>query len=248
MRARGGVQGAGASPRSGMVRRAPGVPHLVSGFPTETVRYDFGSIAVDLVAVHDLESRLDRQRLIADPDFEPPYWALLWSGSRILAHHVVQTLDVRGKSVLDAGCGLGLVGVTAARCGAGVTAIDRAREAAGFVRASARLNGCSVDVLVGDLLARPLSTRFDLILAAELLYDVPGFDRLAEALTALLAPEGSLWMADARRVDTTSFYAALARRGLTIGDEGEVDAREEGSLVRVQVREITRPGARAARA
>jgi ribosomal protein L11 methyltransferase len=60
-------------------------------------------------------------------------------------------------SVLDAGCGSGVVAVGAARLGFGpVVALDLDPVAVGVARETARLNGVSVDVRQADVLRDPL--------------------------------------------------------------------------------------------
>jgi predicted nicotinamide N-methyase len=196
---------------------------------------------VRLVGVRNLEAEIDRERLIADPDYEPPYWALLWSGATLLAQETARSIECRGRSVLDAGCGLGLTAVAAARAGGTVTAIDRDPDALAFLRASALANDLRIATVRGDLVRLPFGGgRFDLILAAEILYDVAAFADLAEALAGALAPEGSLWIADARRIDTRPFFAAAERARLQPRSTKVVDVREEGSLVRVSLLELRR--------
>jgi len=232
-----GVLGAGAAVAS--ARRA--TPTAIAGLPTELTSHDLGAFAIRLVAVRDLESQLDRERLLADEEYEPPYWALLWSGSALLARQVAESFDCTGRWVLDAGCGLGLTALAAARRGGAVVALDRDRTAVQFVRASAQENELRVMALAGDLLELPFRRRFEIILAGEILYDAAGFDRLANALSGALAPGGVLWIADARRVDTAGFFAAAERWGLTLATTRECEVREEGSLVRVHLSQWRRP-------
>jgi predicted nicotinamide N-methyase len=216
------------------------IPSIIAGYPTEVVAYDLGAISVGLASVQDLESRLDRQRLLCDDGYEPPYWALVWSGAKLLAQHVVQAIDCRGKAVLDVGCGLGLTAIAAARCGAAVAAIDRDLAAIEFLLASAAANGVHVEALVGDVTQVRLPRRYDLVLAAELVYDVASFDRLGAALVSALAPGGSLWVADASRVNAHAFYEGLERRGLAIQEVAVREEREEGSPIRVRLVELKR--------
>jgi predicted nicotinamide N-methyase len=219
------------------------VPSVIAGHPTEVVAYELGGLNVALVCVQDLEARLDRQRLLCDEAYEPPYWALVWTGARLLARHVVEAVDCEGKTVLDVGCGLGLTSVAAARRGALVTAIDRDLAATEFLLASAAANRVRVEALVGDVTAVRLPRRYDIVLAAEILYDFAAFDRLGAALAGALAPGGSVWLADAGRVNTRAFYAGLERRGLAIREVAVREDREEGTPVRIRLLELRRASA-----
>ena len=218
----------------------PSIPAAIGGFPTHVQAYDLGPYTIGLVSVRDLEGRVDRERLLQDETLVPPYWALVWSGARILAEHVAERLDCRGKRALDIGCGLGLVALAAARKGARVVAIDRELAAIEFLLASAETNRVDVTALVGDVTSANLSQRFDLLFAAELLYERSEFESLADALVQLAAPEATIWVADAQRVATEPFYEALARRGFVVREVCSCDVREEATLVRVRLIALAR--------
>jgi 2-polyprenyl-3-methyl-5-hydroxy-6-metoxy-1,4-benzoquinol methylase len=142
--------------------------------------------------------------------------------------------------VLEVGCGLGLVALTAAARGGLVTAIDREVAALEFLQASAAVNRVRIEALVGDVVAIDPTRRFDLVLAADLLYERSEFARLAVALTALVAPEGTLWVADPQRVDTGQFYRELDSLGFAIREVCAFDLREEGALLRVRLVALAR--------
>lgn len=211
------------------------IPAIIAGFPTQIEAFDIAGTPIALVTVRDLEQHVDREQLLHDESTVPPYWALVWGGAKALAEHLATRVDCAGRSVLDVGCGLGLVALTAAAHGAVVTAIDRELAPIEFVQASAAINGASVDALVGDVVTVALGRRFDLVLAADLLYERGEFERLADALAELVAPGGTLWVADPQRVDTADFYLALDRRGLSIREVGVSDLREETSVLRVRL-------------
>jgi predicted nicotinamide N-methyase len=184
----------------------------IAGF---TARCDAIAVEADAIAlwsVDDLERYVDRDALLrADDPPDPPYWAHCWSGARVLADRV----PARAGRVLEIGCGLGLPGVVAARRGARTLFADRIAAPLAFVRETLRTNGLDAEVVVADMLAPPWRGRFDLVLAAEVLYDRAGFPPLARALAAALAPSGRVLLADGHRIDTTAFYDATRDAGLT---------------------------------
>ena len=65
--------------------------------------------------------------LINEADFERderlPYWADIWPSARILASYVAR-LEGKGRSLLELGCGAGLVATAAAMAGFDVCATD----------------------------------------------------------------------------------------------------------------------------
>jgi predicted nicotinamide N-methyase len=207
----------------------------IADFRAELARVDVGEDSLALWQVADLERHVDREALLAGDDApEPPYWAHLWSGSHVLAAAVP-----RGRATaIELGCGLGLPGLVAAQRGARVTFVDRVPAPLAFVRASAAANGLTtVDVVAADVTGAAVSGRFDLVLAAELLYDRPLFGAFAGTIRDRLAPGGVALLADARRIDTRQFYEELERSGLRWRST-EHRMREEGLPVAVRLVEI----------
>lgn len=217
---------------------------LIAGFAATLERVDVGGEALALWQVDDLEQHVDRRALLAGDDPpEPPYWAHCWSGARVLAAAVPHG----ARTALEIGCGLGLPGLVAARRGARVVCVDRVIAPLAFVRASAATNGLAVEVLAADATALPVAARFDLVLAAEMLYERAAFGALARGLAAALAPGGHALLTDAARIDTRDFYPALAAAGLAWRTTAH-RMQEEGFPVTVQLVEVTPalPGPRGA--
>jgi predicted nicotinamide N-methyase len=193
---------------------------------------------VALWRVADLERHVDRVALLAaDDPPEPPYWAHLWSGAVVLA----RALRAATGRVLELGCGLGLPGLVAARRGARVTFVDRVPAPLAFVRASAAANAIrDVEVVAADATGTAIAGRFDLVLAAELVYDRATFAPLAAALARLVTPGGRALVTDAGRTDTRAFYAALDAVDLVWRATAE-EVREDGLPVTVRTVEIAHP-------
>ena len=74
---------------------------------------------------------------------DDPHWADLWHGGAALAARVFERPElVRGKRVIDLGCGLGIAGIAAAMCGAKeVVMSDREERALWCALAGCRANG-----------------------------------------------------------------------------------------------------------
>jgi predicted nicotinamide N-methyase len=203
----------------------------IAGFAAVCEPIAVSGDTVALWRVADLAAHVDRAALLAGDDPpEPPYWAHLWSGARVLAAAVPPGA---GRTI-EIGCGLGLPGLTAARRGARVTCVDRVPAALAFVRASAAVNGCAVDTVAADVTTGAVRGPFDLVLAAEVLYDRRAFPALARALAALLAPGGRALLADAGRIDTRDFYRALDAVGLA-WTATEHRVQEEGVTITVRL-------------
>lgn len=100
----------------------------------------------------------------------PPYWCFCWASGLALARWLAERPErVRGQRVLDFGAGSGVAGIAAAQAGAAeVVACDLDPQALAACRANAALNGVELGYSA-DFFAE--AERFDLILAADVLYD-----------------------------------------------------------------------------
>lgn len=108
-----------------------------------------------------------------------PYWAFAWAAGQGLARYILANPDlVKGKRVLDFGCGSGLVGIAAAKAGAeSVVCCDTDPLALEACKINALRNGVTIEV-VADWSGR--ITSFDCLLAADVLYDLTSAGDLSQ--------------------------------------------------------------------
>jgi predicted nicotinamide N-methyase len=102
----------------------------------------------------------------------PPFWAFPWAGGQALARYVLDRPEiVRGRCVLDAASGSGLVAIAAARAGAvGVAACDVDPNAVAAIGINARANdAAAVTARVLDLAADD-PPGAQVVLAADVFY------------------------------------------------------------------------------
>jgi predicted nicotinamide N-methyase len=119
-----------------------------------------------------------------------PYWSVLWRSGIALAREVAE-LQLRGRRVVELGCGLGAPSLAAAGRGADVLATDRDPAALELLESNAKENGVQVETARLEWAdAETLIARgpFDLALAADVLYERPSVARLL-GLVPQLAPE-----------------------------------------------------------
>jgi predicted nicotinamide N-methyase len=140
-----------------------------------------------------------------------PYWSVLWRSGVELAREL-DAMELRGLRVVELGCGLAVPSIAAARAGAEVLATDSDAEALEFVERNARQNGVPVETAMVDW-TRPdeLVSRgpFDLVLAADVLYERPSVAALLDLLPRL-APEA--WVADPGRPAAAAFIEQAEAR------------------------------------
>src|SRR4051794_14354996 len=130
-----------------------------------------------------------------------PYWSVLWRSGVALAREVAEA-DLRGRSVIELGCGLALPSLVAARNGADVLATDEDPEALDLVERNARENGLGVRTARVDWSSAGALGPFDLVLASDVLYERPSVAVLLGLLPRLA---GEVWLADPGRPAADAF-------------------------------------------
>jgi len=101
---------------------------------------------------------------------EPAYWSFCWASGQVLASWILANPKfVKGKTVVDIGCGSGVVAIAAAKAGArSVWACDIDDDALCAVRVNAEANQVSIQCVKSlDEISEPL----DVLTAADVLYD-----------------------------------------------------------------------------
>jgi predicted nicotinamide N-methyase len=156
---------------------------------------------------------------VADGAGDAPYWAELWPSARALAAHLA-TLELRGVRAIELGCGLALPSVAAALRGAQVLAVDRDADAVRIARANGERAGGRVQGLVADLGDPPLRLAargpFDLVLAADLLYDEALASSLAALIPRLTGRDGRVLVAFPWRGQADVLARTLEQAGMTV--------------------------------
>jgi predicted nicotinamide N-methyase len=140
-----------------------------------------------------------------------PYWSVLWRSGLALGRELSGgRLD--GLRVVELGCGIGVPSLAASRSGAAVLATDASGEALDLLVRNASRNGLQIETAQVDwaspdgLLAR---APFDLVLAADVLYERASVAQLLGLLPAL-GPR--VLLADPGRPAADAFLAEARRR------------------------------------
>src|SRR5690606_9155395 len=113
---------------------------------------------------------------------DPPYWAAIWPGATLLSTVLINNPAwVRGRRVVDVGCGAGIGGIAAAKAGAAsVTANDVDLFALEAARFNAALNGVTVQTVALDLTnsAPEEWQASDTLLVSEMFYNAVAADHM----------------------------------------------------------------------
>jgi predicted nicotinamide N-methyase len=148
-----------------------------------------GAVALSLLRPVAPDELID-EVAFEDDEFLP-YWAELWPAASALADALPRRLD--GVRLVELGCGLGLPSLVAAARGANVTATDWAEDAVELLRQNAERNDLSLRAEVRDW-REPWLEKFDLVLAADVLYEQRNVEPLVARLREL-APVALLGLA-----------------------------------------------------
>lgn len=136
-----------------------------------------------------------------------------------MAASLVMDLDLRGRRVLDLGCGTGVLGLIAHHRGAAAVAFSDIDEGAvRTTRETGMLNGCpQAAVFASDLLAAVPDGPVD-VLIANLYADLVLLVLADPRLTAIL-PRGTLLLSGVAETKREVVVAALTACGFTLVDE-----------------------------
>lgn len=163
----------------------------------------------------------------------PLYWVFCWASGQILARYLLDDPSwVKGKRVLDFGCGSGVVAIAAALAGARqVIACDIDPLALEATRRNAQLNGVDL-VLEADYFA--VQGTIDLIIVADVLYDRENLiwlQRFAQRADQVLLADSRI-----KDFDHPPYVQIERRQGCTLPD---LDESAEFRDVRIYLADST---------
>lgn len=197
-----------------------------------------GGTSVHIARPRSADALIDDAAFAADERL--PYWADIWPSGLILADHVARRQG-RGKRLMELGCGVGLVSVTAARAGYGVLATDYYDDALLFTIANARANGCALETRLVDWRTLPTDLgRFDVVVGSDVLYERPYASLVAETLDRTLTAGGVAYIADPGRIATPSFLSAAGSRGMRVTQLARVPYSEGMRRQTIDLYELSR--------
>jgi len=177
-------------------------------FPDRTLSVAHPASAEDLID----EREFDRDERL-------PYWAELWPSARVLGEHILR-MNGGGRTLLELGCGAGLVTTCASLAGFDVTATDYYEDALTFARVNAWRNGAQpIHTRAVDWRAlRAPPERFDVVIASDVLYERPYGPLVAQAIDLFLARRGQAILTDPGRVARDEFLADIRARGFGVSE------------------------------
>jgi predicted nicotinamide N-methyase len=188
-------------------------------FVEETLVLRDGELSV--LRPRDSDALLDEQAFEHEEFL--PYWAEVWPSGATLARQV-SVRALRGARTLELGCGLGLPSLAAALAGGRVLATDWSPDAIELLEANAERNGVTIETALLDWRTPAAVIErgpWDLVLAADILYERHNVLLMLDLLPRLIDERGEIWIADPGRPPSAEFLEradkVFQRRGETEG-------------------------------
>lgn len=114
-----------------------------------------------------------------------PYWAIVWPAAQVLSQYLSKNQSlVKGKTILDCGCGGGVTAIAAMVSGARqATGCDLDASAVAVAQCNAAANRVAAKFICQDVIDCCDPQKFEVILVADLFYHRELSLRLMPALT-----------------------------------------------------------------
>ncbi|NYT85696.1 bifunctional 2-polyprenyl-6-hydroxyphenol methylase/3-demethylubiquinol 3-O-methyltransferase UbiG [Pollutimonas harenae] len=119
--------------------------------------------------------------------------------------------SLAGKTILDVGCGGGILAESMAKAGAQVTGIDLAQQSLTVARLHGLESGVSVDyqkISAEDMAARQ-SGQYDIVTCMEMLEHVPDPGSIVQACASLVKPGGQVFFSTLNRNPKSFLFAIV---------------------------------------
>lgn len=182
-----------------------------------------GNVSIEIETIADLDKAIDKlcegvDEKSAEAVFVQdlcPYFGVIWPAARAMSEHLARMGGwLQGKTVLEAGCGMALPSLVAAKLGAKVTATDFHPDVPKFLARNLEINGLKIDYREMDWRQdnSELGT-FDFIIGSDILYEASHPKDVARALAAHCRQGSHVILSDPGRVYLQSCVDAILKAG-----------------------------------
>lgn len=197
---------------------------LRAAFDLREERFAHGEFRVDVLLPRAADALIDEAEFEADERL--PYWADLWPSARGLTRHLLEN-PPRERRILELGAGLSLPSLALRGLGLDPLATDYYDDALRFARVNAVRNGlATLRTALLDWRHPPPGETWELVLAADVLYESRNAQALAALLPRILADGGRMLLADPGRVYIGEFRDLMEDMDWAVD---EIDIRSETS-------------------
>ena len=125
---------------------------------------------------------------------------------------IKERTSLKGKRVLDIGCGGGILTEALSKAGAEVIGIDASPQTIGVAKSHANKVNSKATYLestIEDFLANNQNDLFDVITCLEMLEHVPEPDKIIESCCALLKDDGDIFLSTINRNPRSFLFAII---------------------------------------
>jgi predicted nicotinamide N-methyase len=156
-----------------------------------------------------------------DPQQNLPYWAELWpSGIALAAELLTANTVLDGMLGLELGCGLGVTAIAALQRGLSLRVTDYSPESLALCALNTARNAGRTPIAIqmnwrepDDVFWRVAGDGFPLVLAADVLYEARDVEPLRDLVNRIVAPGGTLWLAEPGRAPARRFVDEMTSAG-----------------------------------
>lgn len=182
-----------------------------------------GDLCLAYYSFKDFNASVSKAIETISHDDEAPLYGTLWPSAHLLLESL-SAIELKGKRVLEIGCGLGIPSIFCALKGASVIASDYHPDSAAYVKANSELNQCRVDFLQLDWRNKHALPDTDYIIGSDILYEPNHYAALASFLAEHVSRYCQVIISDPKRIYSHLFVAELEKKQLS------VDTREENGM------------------
>lgn len=184
------------------------------------IRYqtiEFGDVDIHLRTLRDRQQFRDVGGVAEDLGISSAAWpifGIVWPSGEILAR-LLFDFKVKGKRILEVGCGIGLASLVLNHRGADITATDHHPEAANFLSENVQLNeGAEIPFVRTGWDDKDSGLgEFDLIVGSDLLYEGEHVESLSGFINQHAKPHCEVILVDPGR----GHHALFSKKMVSLG-------------------------------
>ncbi|MHC5108778.1 MAG: class I SAM-dependent methyltransferase [Planctomycetota bacterium] len=220
-----------------------------SGVPSyhglEVIRHEIelGGHQVFIHGLNDAADLLDREefeRRFLEDDVAP-YGMELWPAATMLARALISGEPGNDRTLLELGCGLGLVAIAASFAGWRVTATDNEPAALDFAQLNSTFNRAPLEKISHlDWQDPPRDITYDLVVGADLTYEIKAQRPLLSCISNLLSQAGRALICDPNRGIADRFPELAVESGFSVRIIESEAQNRDGERVKGRLFELTR--------
>lgn len=203
--------------------------------------YEFDDVDIHVRALRDKQEYLDVNHVAEKLGISSAQWSLfgvVWPSSEVLAHFMFD-FDIKGKRILEIGCGIGLTSLLLNQRKADITATDYHPEAEAFLLKNTKLNDdVSIPFIRTDW-ADEFSKlgEFDLIIGSDILYEQEHSALLSEFINQHAKSQCEIIIVDPGRGRHANFSKKMLNLGYSHSqfkpeDADYLDKEFKGRIIR----------------